>query len=241
MRKILSITVLCLLVSTLTAGELKPLNVYLVGDMPMAGLEDDTLTAGWGRFLVENFVEQVTVSDFSREQLSTKALLNNDWAGIKNELQKKSVIIISFGNTDMSLDENNHSDIVEFQNNLKQLAKEAKKKGCTPIFVTPVAHRYNSRETNELLNRFGAYTDALRHVAQGNGYTLVDLNALTTEIFKDGSLATEFFAEYEIKVGAPIEELPITRLSVEGAQKVAKIVADNLKEQKVKSVKNYIK
>lgn len=246
MKKVFSsLFAICAISLCAVAGDPKPLSVYLIGDMPMKTVSSKVSeTAGWGDFFQEQLISAATVQNYAVADASSRSFLVSYWGDVKGKLTKGSVVLVGFGNHDANQsDEARYADIHIYQENLKQLIKEIKKKGCTPILLTPVCHRYRSRETGNWIDRFGYYSDATRHVAKGEKVALVDLNALTNEWIQalnplDAAL---YFEPYEVENGKAIDEESVTLLSELGAQKIAEMVAEDMKTQKLKPIKKYIK
>lgn len=241
----ISIALVCIVL--LSAGK-KPLTVYMAGDSTMADRLDTTITPerGWGQVFPTFLSEDVIVKNYAMNGRSTRSFIEEGrWQQIVSQLHRGDVVIIQFGHNDTKqTDPRRYTPISAYEENLSKMIQEARKKGARPILCTPIARRYFSKETGELVNRHGGYVDAARRVAQAEKVPLIDLNTMTSEwLRREGdSNSIQYFCH--IPAGRyskyPEGKTDNTHLCEAGALVVAQMAAEAIQEQGIKSFKNRI-
>lgn len=231
----------------LSAGK-RPVSIFMAGDSTMADRTDTTITAerGWGQLLPTFLSQDIIVKNHAKNGRSTKSFLaEGRWEDIKKELRRGDIVIIQFGHNDTKQDDPiRYTPIADYEKNLCLMIKEAKKKGARPILCTPIARRYFSKETGELVNRHGGYPQAARRVAQAMDIPLVDMTAITTDwLTQTGNEASvHYFAHMPAGKYSkyPEGKKDNTHLSMAGAREVAYLFATAVQQQKIKPLCKYI-
>ncbi|MCM1035017.1 MAG: rhamnogalacturonan acetylesterase [Paludibacter sp.] len=241
---LLSVAMLAVL---LAAGK-RPQTIYMVGDSTMADRPDTTITAerGWGQLFPTFLTNDVVLRNHAKNGRSTKSfLVEGRWNDVLAQLHRGDVVIIQFGHNDTKqTDPVRYATIEQYQANLTKMINEAKKKGAQPVLCTPIARRYFSKETGELVNRHGAYPDAARRVAEATKVPLLDLNQITSDWLSaiGDSASVQYFAHMPAGRYSKYPEGKIdnTHLSEAGAWQVAKLAAEAIRKQDIKCLSKYI-
>ncbi|HCS87984.1 MAG TPA: hypothetical protein DIW30_06195 [Bacteroidales bacterium] len=231
----------------LSAGK-KPLLLYMVGDSTMADRADTTITPerGWGQVLPTFLDEGVVVKNYAMNGRSTRSFIEEGrWKEVVSQLHRGDVVIIQFGHNDTKQsDKRRYTSIEDYQTNLSKMVQEARKKGAKPILCTPIARRYFSKETGELVNRHGGYVEAARQVAKAEKVPLLDMNEMTSEwLRREGDSASiRYFCHMPAGVYKkyPEGKKDNTHLSEAGAIEVARMAAEDIKNQNIKGLGNHV-
>lgn len=210
----------------------KPATVLLVGDevsAEMTQAEDVTEVApiGLGQVLPEFLPEGTIFENHAIEGATTKSFMDDrQWSDVIDHAARKNILLINFGHHEYDEEDYRHYSTFEnFENNLMQMVKEAKKKGLTVVLVTPTAKCFFKH--GEFHARHGAYAEGVRRVAKRNNIPMIDLEELTTEWIKG-------LGEEEAKKYFAADD--VVRLNETGAKAVAKMLIDKARELKIKGL-----
>jgi len=175
---------LCLPDSPSLAGDKVPTrSVYLIGDSTVAEQKEGQPARGWGQFLQPFFKDTVLVVNRAANGRSSKSFQREGrWRDILRE--KPNFVLIQFGHNDVS-----HSDQAsatlpdgEFRECLIRYIDTARKIGAQPILITPM--RMRTFSSHRLSDSLGPYAKTTRAIGSEKKVPVVDLFALTTELFE---------------------------------------------------------
>ncbi len=234
MKKIVSILSLLLvaifLMPTIASAK-KPVSVYLIGDETVAN-SHNSAQCGWGQALSANLTDDAVVKNFAKAGSSTKSFIaEGEWEKVKEQLRRGDVLIIQFGHNDENADNPAHyTSIADYEKNLQELIKQANKEKAKVILCTPIARRVYNIHTNQLVDTHGAYTKAVRRIAQATKTPIVDLSAMTMHWLNsvDKKTAAGFYYD-------------TIHLTENGAADVAHMVAEEIQKQEIKGVAYLVK
>jgi len=208
-----------------------PLSVVTIGDSTVSSYDvAATLQRGWGQLLPgvlhATFVENRAVAG----QSSKSFIDSGRWQSLL-EQTRPDVVFIQFGHNDVPgkpethytdpgvpTDETTHF----FRNNIRTYVRDTRERlGALPILVTPMERRVfddgKIRRTNE------PYAVAMRAVAAELGVHVVDLNAMSIEMYE------RLYAEVGADAGKDLHiEGDNTHFNAVGARLYAAEVAKNL-------------
>jgi lysophospholipase L1-like esterase len=170
--------VLSLLVQALPVSAQK--KAALIGDSTVATYSSGS-KQGWGRYLASH-VSGLSVSNFARGGRSSKTFYQeSDWD--RALASKAKYLFIQFGHNDSNKGDPKYTDPKSsFKTYLTRFITESRKKGMSPILVTPVrrARFEGSNPTTEL----SAYASAMRDVASREKVPLIDLYSISGSHYK---------------------------------------------------------
>lgn len=162
------------------------MNIYMIGDSIM---KQNNYFAypqtGWGQVLNLFCKEDILVFDYAENGRSTKSFINEGrFQKVLDKIQKGDYLICSFGHNDeKEYDKERYTKPYgEYQENLKFFATEVEKKGAKIVFATSVCrHKFVD---GHITNTHGEYPQAMLDFAKKEGYTCIDLNTLTMNIYE---------------------------------------------------------
>lgn len=237
-----------------------PITIHLIGDSTMADYNDnydpgkdymDTRypLTGWGQVFQPLFTnksiaalsnlikgDSVIISNKARGGRSTRTFFQQGrWAEVYNVIKPNDLVIMQFGHNDAAKSKpERYVDVEGYKEFLSLFVTQTRQKGGVPIILTPVPRNY-PWENGVLEDVHGQYDKAPREVAKQMGAHLIDLNTLTRTSFTQKgknyvsshyymNLPPSTFTAY------PQGENDNTHFQVEGAQVVAQIVFNALKD-----------
>lgn len=222
------------------------ITVYLAGDSTMAEKKADKRPeTGWGEKLQQYFdAEKVKVKNHAQNGRSTKSFINEGrWLKIVDALKKGDYVFIQFGHNDEKLDkpETGAAANGEYRNNLIRFVTDVRAKKANPVLLTPVMRRrFNAK--GEFYDTHGEYPDAVRKVAQELKVPLIDMHKKTEMLIKkfgeEGSKKLFLILKPEENPNYPKGIDDNTHLSDFGAEELAKLGIEGIRETKLKLRKN---
>lgn len=150
---------------------------------------------GWGQVLHLFTKNQWIVEDHAENGRSTKSFIDEKrFETVLNRMEKGDYLICQFGHNDEKVqDPNRYTEPYgTYQENLKYIADSFTSKGGHVVFATSITrHQF---ENGVCINSHGEYPNAMLDFCHKNGYTCIDLNKLTMELYtKLGEEETKSF------------------------------------------------
>lgn len=148
---------------------------------------------GWGQVLHLFTKNEWLVEDHAENGRSTKSFKEEGrFDVILSRIQSGDFVICQFGHNDeKKQDPSRYTEPYgEYQKNLAYFAQEVEKKGGHIVFATSITRHHF--ENGVCTNTHGEYPKAMLEFAAKNGYTCIDLNHLTMQLYtKLGEEATK--------------------------------------------------
>jgi lysophospholipase L1-like esterase len=215
----------------------EPVRVFMIGDSTMADKPlIGTAERGWGQVFPLLFESNVVIENHARNGRSTKSFITEGrWQTVCERLKPGDWVFIQFGHNDAKKEDSSryaepHTD---YKNNLLRFVTEARAKGANPILLTPVSRRQFDKE-GKLIDTHGDYPGVVRELAAEQNVSLIDVHKESIEMLvKIGAeesrkdfvwIKPGFFTAHR----AGREDN--THFTESGALKIARLVADGLKE-----------
>lgn len=137
---------------------------------------------GWPQALPRFLKYDVIIKNFAKNGRSTKSFLDE---GRLDEalgyMENGDLVLIQFGHNDQKDDPLRHTDPYgSYQDNLRKMVIESKKRGCDVILLTSIAERVfkEGRAVNTHLD----YPDAMKALAEELNIPCLDIHARTMEV-----------------------------------------------------------
>lgn len=158
--------------------------VFLLGDSTVCDQPHEPY-ASWGQMLPRFFGPGVAVANHAQSGESLKSSLGaRRLDKVLDSMRKGDYLLIQFGHNDMK-----SVTADAYKALLKQFVADARKKGGTPVVVTPVNRRTFQGVT--VTNSLKDFPDAVRDLAKEDTVPLIDLHALSKTLYEalgpDGS------------------------------------------------------
>jgi len=167
--------------------------IFVIGDSTVT--DQPTEPGGsWAQSLPRWFTADVAVANHAESGETLKAFRRSAerrWDKVLSQLKPGDYVFMQFGHNDMKKSGNNviypDEDFsstyspanTEYKDLLKQYAGEVKAKGATPVIVSSMGRRADSKTQNSL----GDYPKAALAAAQEFGCPSIDLNAMSVETY----------------------------------------------------------
>lgn len=161
------------------------MDIYMMGDSTMKFNNFYSYPQfGWGQGLELFVKEDVRIYNYAENGRSTKSFIDEGrFDKILSRLNKGDYVICSFGHNDeKKYDPLRYTEpFGEYQKNLAYFAKEVEKKGASIVFATSITrHMFKD---GICINSHGDYPRAMLEFCNKNGYTCIDLNKLTMDLY----------------------------------------------------------
>ena len=217
----------------------KQQTLVMVGDGTMANAAVESSVRGWGQ-LFPTHLTDMDVVNLAQPGMSVRYLTAEP--GVLDSLLmpfgKKDVLLIQFGQNDLR--ETNYlqySPVDVFIQRLSVVITAAQEKKMYVILCTPLAVPFYM--DGQLIDRLGAYPQAIRRLAEQKQLPLVDMEAVTkawlTEIGEDGAKA--YYVDLDTAPAFVGEYL----LNEEGAKAVSQLATEQLKRLNLKYLNKVLK
>ncbi len=209
------------------------ITVFLAGNSTVTDQEKEPWSA-WGQMLPVFFTDKVVVTNYAESGEALKSFVwENRLKKIMSVIRPGDYLFIQFGHNDQKT---NSSAYVEaftgYKDLLKQFIQEARDKGAKPVIVTSMQRR-SFDENGKVINTHGNYPEAARQVAREEHVPLIDLHAMSTDLYEalgvEGSKRA--FVHYPAN-SFPGQEKALadnSHHSTYGAYELAKCVVEGIK------------
>ena len=228
----------------LNALEITPapaaVTVFLAGNSTVVN-QDDEPWAAWGQMLPRFFQSGVAVANHAESGLSLGSFLGSKRLDKVLSLMKPGdYLFIEFGHNDQKEKGPNDGAYNSYTERLKRFVSEARQKGGIPVIVTSTSRRSFGAD-GKIVNSLGDYPAAARAVAQQEDVPLIDLNAMTVQLYEamGPEASKKAFVHYPANTypGQTQALADDTHFNPYGAFEIAKCVVEGMKANKLGLVK----
>lgn len=236
--KLLTLAIALLL--TAFVPRFKQKTVWMMGDSTMAIKEKNKFPeTGWGVPFATLFKKDIQVDNRAKNGRSTRSFIDEGrWQEIYSQLKAGDYLFIQFGHNDEKVNKPNvGTSLMTYKANLRMFITKAREKKAQPVLLTPIVRR--NFENGILIDTHNGYPDAMRAVADSLHVPLIDLTLKTTELLEGMGEKKSTDLYLHLKPGHknyPEGVEDNTHLNVEGAQAVAALAVQGLKELKLELV-----
>lgn len=241
------ITLLFLFLSVTIFAQQKP-TLFLIGDSTMADKENPEKNPehGWGQVLPEFLTTGIELQNHAMNGRSSKSFRTEGrWDKVEKQLKKGDFVVIQFGHNDQKIKDSTKftNPFTQYRANLERYVTETRAKGATPILMTSITRR-NFTENGVLVDTHTDYPLVVRLVADAMKVPFVDMQLLTEQMEISAGPEKSKLLHLHFKAGENAyyekDKADDTHLSKFGAEKVAKLAANSLKNLKI-GLEKYIK
>jgi lysophospholipase L1-like esterase len=152
------------------------ITVYLLGDSTVTDQPFEPWNS-WGQMFPRFFKPGVAISNHAESGESLGSSLSaRRVAKVEAEMKKGDYVFIQFGHNDQK---SKKTDALEtFEKNLGELVRRIQEKGVNPVLVTSMERKGGSTK-----DTLAGYPDAMRRVAEKEKAALIDLHAMSRELY----------------------------------------------------------
>ncbi len=201
--------------------------LFLCGDSTVVD-QDNEPWAAWGQMLPLFFDAGVSVANFAESGENARSFRGElRWEKLLSTARPGDYVFIQFGHNDTGY----RDPFGIYKEAYREYIKEAREKECIPVIVTPMNRR--NFTDGVMQTTFADYVEALQALAEEENVALIDLNAISIEVFnamgeEESKKAFIHFpgGMYE---GEPNDRADNTHFSSYGAYELAKCIVEGIK------------
>lgn len=216
--------------------EIKPadsaLTIYLAGDSTVTDQPGEPWCA-WGQMLPRFFPAGVAIANHAESGLSLASFRgSNRLDKILSTLRPGDYVFIQFGHNDQKEKGEGVGAFTTYAKSLRDYVGAIRAKEGKPVLVTPMyRRRFNERGLFDTLDDFPA---AVRKVAQETGAPLIDLHAMSAQVFSALGKEKSKRAFVHFPAGAFGSEKALsddTHFSPYGGYELARCIVEGIRAQ----------
>lgn len=213
---------------------MKEITVFLAGDSTVADYPPERLPMlGWGAKLGSFLDGTVRVVNAAVNGRSSKSFIDEGrLTAILEEIKPGDVLLVQFGHNDSKEDPERRTEPWStYQEHLQQYIDGARSCGAVPVLVSSTARR-RFDDSGRLVDTHGEYPRAMEALAEREKVPFIPLSVKSAELLRQlGSVESECLFTW-LKPGEhpnyPEGSQDDTHLNVQGAEAVARLVAEEL-------------
>jgi len=218
-------------VEPLAAGEAVT-RIFLAGDSTVTDQAREPY-AGWGQMLPLFFGPRAVVANHAESGLSLPSFRGGRRLDkILTQLEPGDFVLIQFGHNDQKAKAADAGAFAGFAAALEDFVERIRARKGRPVLVTPVARR-RFDEAGHVEESLGDFPTAVRRVAEQKQVPLIDLNEMSTRLYRALGAEGSKSAFLHVPAGTyPRQDLPIrddTHFSNYGAYEVARCVVEAIR------------
>lgn len=157
--------------------------IFLCGNSTVTDQNNEPWAA-WGQMIPSFFNDQVVVANYaeSGESLSS-SYASNRLAKVLSQIKPGDYIFIEFGHNDQKIKGEGNGAYGSYSDYLRKYIDKCREKGGIPVLITSM-HRRNFDGNGMIINSLGDFPDAMRAVAKEKSVDIIDLNAMSKELYE---------------------------------------------------------
>ena len=245
--KLIVIAMISLGLGISAAAQSRPVTIFLAGDSTMAPkLLEKRPETGWGEMLASRFKEgKVRIENRAMNGRSTKTFISEGrWQSIVHDMKKGDYVFLQFGHNDQSKEKGErYTPPEDYRKNLARFVADVRAKGGHPVLLTPVMRRRFDKD-GKFYDTHGEYPDIVRSVAKELGVFLIDMHRSSETVIVrygvEGSKRLFLHLNPGENGNYPNGIADNTHFSVMGADEMAKLVVEEIREAKI-GLRKYLK
>jgi len=232
-----------------TPAQKPPIVIYLAGDSTLAQKTSDKRPeTGWGEYLQSQFDNsKIRIDNQAQNGRSTKSFIDEGrWQTIIDRLRKGDYVFIEFGHNDEKNEDPKRyaAARTDYRNNLIRFINEVRGKNAFPVLLTPVVRR-RFTEKGEFFDTHGEYPAVVRDLAAEYKVPLIDMHRKSEALLRNLGLEDSKKLFLILRAGehpnypSGIEDN--THFSAFGAEQMARLAADGIREARMDLAKYLLK
>ena len=225
------------------------ITVYLAGDSTCANKAPDKRPeTGWGEMMHQYFgPAKVKIDNQAQNGRSTKSFIaEGRWQAIVDKLKRGDYVFVQFGHNDESKDKGErYTPPEDFRKNFERFIQDVRSKNAFIVLLTPVMRRKFDKDGNFVDQHPPEYPETIREVAREQKVPLIDMHRKSEAVIKrygaEGSRALFRQLNPGENPNYPNGVEDNTHFRPAGAEEMAKLAVEGIKENKLKLRKYLIK
>jgi lysophospholipase L1-like esterase len=214
----------------------KKTRIFLAGDSTISiKAEKAWPETGWGMPFAHFWDSSIEVRNKAMNGRSTKSFIREGrWQNILDEIHAGDYVFIQFGHNDEAKSkQERYTPPDSFQLNLRQFVKDVRDRKGNPVLFTPVSRRKFKEGIAQPTHE--EYSPLVKKVAASLQVTLIDLDALSRELYQQTGEEASKLLFLQLKAGEhpnyPDGKIDNTHFSELGARLIAQIVLKEIRQQ----------
>lgn len=238
--KVVLALILTMIVTGSGSAQKAPVTIFLAGDSTMAQkLPEKRPETGWGEMLGQHFKNgKVRIENRAMNGRSTKTFISEGrWQAIVDDMKNGDYVFIQFGHNDSSKEKGErYTPPEDYRNNLIRFISGVRSKGGHAVLLTPVMRRRFDRD-GKFYDTHGEYPDIVRAVAEEQDVPLIDMHSMSKILIVKYGVEDSRKLFLQLKPGGnanyPNGVDDNTHFSPLGAEEMAKLVVDGIRDAKI--------
>jgi lysophospholipase L1-like esterase len=224
----------------------KKTKLWLIGDSTVANKEVKAYPeTGWGMPFKYFFDSTVEVDNRAKNGRSTKSFIEEGlWQPVVDNLSEGDYVFIQFGHNDEVPTKKTYTTEEQFKRNLIRYVNETRAKRAIAVLITPVARR-RFDSTGHVVGTHEVYSEIVRSVATQLNVPLIDLDKKSQALLQQFGPETSKLLYNHLQPGEhpnyPKGNADDTHFNELGARKMAELVLEGIREQKLELTQHVIK
>lgn len=208
------------------------ITVFLCGNSTVVD-QDNEPWASWGQMIPRFFDEEVCFANYAESgETAASFIAAGRLKKLLTQIKKGDYVIVEFGHNDQKLKGVGDGAFYSFMTNMKIFVDETRRRGATPILVTPTQRRSFDKE-GKIADTHLDFPEATRFLCQREGVHLIDLHAMTRTLYEAMGPEVSKGAFVHYPAGSyPGQEKPLadnTHFNPYGAYQISKCVIEGMK------------
>ncbi|MFB6340819.1 rhamnogalacturonan acetylesterase [Saccharicrinis sp. FJH62] len=218
------------------------LEIEAVNDLPVIFLAGNSTVvdqmyepwASWGQMFPRFLKPDVVVANYAESGETLKAFRGEKrLKKILSVMKPGDYLFMEFAHNDQKPGSSHVEPFTTYQDQLRYFMNETRKRGGHPVLVTSTNRRVFD-DNGKIVNTLEEYPEAMRQLAKEENVPLIDLNAMSKELFEalGPENSKKAFVHYPAHT-YPGQDKPLadnTHFNPYGAYELAKCVVESIKE-----------
>ncbi|HNX88438.1 MAG TPA: rhamnogalacturonan acetylesterase [Paludibacteraceae bacterium] len=209
--------------------------VFLAGNSTVVD-QDDEPWCGWGQILPRFMSPKIAIANYAESgEAGNTFIRSNRFAKLLHEMKKGDYLFIEFGHNDMKQKGENAGAFKSYKQSLVYMIDETRKKGGTPVLVTPM-NRRRFDDNGKVINTLEDFPDAVRLTGKELNVMVVDLNAMSKVLYEawGPNESVKAFVHYPAGTfpGQKTDLADNTHFNTFGGYEICKCILKGLKDNK---------
>lgn len=172
---------------SVAALEITPINdvttVFLLGDSTVCDQPKEPWNS-WGQMLPRFFDDRVAIANHAQSGESLRSSLGaHRLDKVLSVMRPGDYLFIQYGHNDMKERGDGIGAFTSYKSDLERFVRAARARGGIPVLVTSM-HRKSLDATGKIQNTLNDYPEAVRTVAREQKVPLIDLHALSAQLYE---------------------------------------------------------